>query len=89
MLQVVFLHLLDNNKVRTGNFSGGCSPYWVNHVCTCLYCFVYLSCFISSFVFILLLYVPLFLTIGIRAKGNLQENRVPSLSGSNGGRWKV
>jgi hypothetical protein len=39
--------------------------------------------------FILLLHDPVFITIGIRDKGNLQEKRVPSSSWSNGGRWKV
>jgi hypothetical protein len=33
-----------------GNFSGGCSPHWVNHVNLCLYCIVYLLCFVSTFV---------------------------------------
>jgi hypothetical protein len=36
------------------NFSGGRSPHWVNHVYLCLYCIVYLLCFISI-CFILLL----------------------------------
>jgi hypothetical protein len=31
------------------NFSGGCSPHWVNHVYLCLYFIVYLMCFISYF----------------------------------------
>jgi hypothetical protein len=31
------------------NFSGGRSPHWVNHVYLCLYCIVYLLCFISPF----------------------------------------
>ena len=39
--------------------------------------------------FILLLHDTIFLTNGIREKGNSQEKRVPSSSGSNGGRWKV
>jgi hypothetical protein len=29
---------LDNKKEGPGNFSGGCSPHWVNHVYLCLYC---------------------------------------------------
>jgi hypothetical protein len=33
-----------------GNFSGGNIPHWVNHVYLCLYCIVYLMCFISTFV---------------------------------------
>jgi hypothetical protein len=37
-------------KEGPGNFSGGCSPHWVNHVYLCLYCIVYLLCFISTFV---------------------------------------
>jgi hypothetical protein len=52
-----------------------------------LYC-VY-SVFYFFIYFILLLRDPIFLTIGIREKGNSQEKRVPSLSGRNGGRWKV
>jgi hypothetical protein len=31
------------------NFSGGCSPHWVNRVYLCLYCIVYLLCFIYAF----------------------------------------
>jgi hypothetical protein len=42
--------LLDNKKEGPGNFSGGRSPHWVNHVYLCLYCIVYLLCFISTFV---------------------------------------
>jgi hypothetical protein len=42
--------LLDNNKEGPNNFSGGRSPHWVNHVYMCLYCIVYLLCFISAFV---------------------------------------
>jgi hypothetical protein len=55
VLQVVSLHLLDNNKVRTGNFYSGRSPYWVNHVYMCLYCIVYLVCFISMSIYIIVL----------------------------------
>ena len=76
--------LLDNKKEGPGNFSSGRSPHWVNHVYLCLYCIVYLLCFISAFVFIVLLRDPIFITIGIIAKGNSQEKRVPSSSGSNG-----
>jgi hypothetical protein len=32
------------------NLFGGCSPHWVNHVYMCLYCIMYILCFISSFV---------------------------------------
>jgi hypothetical protein len=42
--------LLDNKKEGPANFSGGRSPHWVNHVYMCLYCIVYLLCFISTFV---------------------------------------
>jgi hypothetical protein len=48
--------LMDNNKGRNEIFFGGCSPHWVNHVYLCLYCIVYILCFI------LLLYDPVFLT---------------------------
>jgi hypothetical protein len=48
-------------KEGPGNFSGGRSPHWVNHVYLCLYCIVYLLCFISSF--FLLLHDLVFLTI--------------------------
>jgi hypothetical protein len=34
-------------KEGPGNFFGGCSPHWVNHVNLCLYCIVYLLCFVS------------------------------------------
>jgi hypothetical protein len=47
------------------------------------------SMFCFRICFILLLYGPVFLTTGIRVKGNLQEKRVPSSSGSNVRRWKV
>jgi hypothetical protein len=49
-------------KEGPGNFSGGCSPHWVNHVNLCLSCIVCLLCFVSAFVFILLLSDPVFLT---------------------------
>ena len=80
---------MDNKKERPGNFSSGRSPHWVNHVYLCLHCNVYLLCFISAFVFILLLHDLVFLTTGIKEKGNSQEKRVPGLSGSNVERWKV
>jgi hypothetical protein len=76
-------------KEGPGNFSGGRSPHWVNHVNLCLYCIVYLLCFVSCICFILFLHGPVFLTTGIRVKGNSQEKRVPGSSGSNVGRWKV
>ena len=81
--------LLDNKKEGPDNFSGGRSPHWVNHIYLCLYCIVYLLCFISAVIFILFLCDLVFLTNGIRVKCNSQEKRVPSLSGRNGGRWKV
>jgi hypothetical protein len=37
-------------KEGPGNFSGGRSPHWVNHVNLCLSCIVYLLCFVSAFV---------------------------------------
>jgi hypothetical protein len=37
-------------KEGPGNFSGGCSPHWVNHVNLCLSCIVCLLCFFSAFV---------------------------------------
>jgi hypothetical protein len=37
-------------KEGPGNFSGGCSPHRVNQVYLCLYCIVYLLCFIYAFV---------------------------------------
>jgi hypothetical protein len=50
---------LDNKKEGPGNFSSGCSPHWVNHVFMCLYCVVYLLCFISAF-FLFYFFVILF-----------------------------
>ena len=76
-------------KEGPGNFSGGRSPHWVNHVNVCLSCIVYLLCFFSIFVLFLLLRGLVFLTTSIRVKGNSQEKRVCSLSGRNGGRGKV
>jgi hypothetical protein len=43
--------LLDNKKEGPDNFSGGHSPHWVNHIHMCLYCIMYLLCFISTFVY--------------------------------------
>ena len=37
-------------KEGPGNFSGGRRPHWVNQVYLCLYCIVYIVCFISTFV---------------------------------------
>jgi hypothetical protein len=37
-------------KKGPNNFSTGCSTHWVNHVYLCLYCIVYLVCFIFAFV---------------------------------------
>jgi hypothetical protein len=75
-------------KEGPNNFSGGCSPHWVNHVnLSLLYCVSFVFCF--RICFILLLRDPVFLTTGIKVKGNSQEKRVPGSSGSNVGRWKV
>jgi hypothetical protein len=54
-----------------------------------LYCVS--SVFYFYICFILLLHSPIFLTTGIRGKGNSQEKRVPGLSGSNGedGKFRV
>jgi hypothetical protein len=49
-------------KEGPGNFSGGRSPHWVNHVNLCLYCIVCLLCFCFCICFILLLRGPVFLT---------------------------
>jgi hypothetical protein len=70
------------------NFYGGYSPHWVNHAYLCLCCIVYLLCFIFEFYFILLLWDPIFITTGIRANDNSQENRVPISSGRSGRRWE-
>jgi hypothetical protein len=35
-------------KEGPGNFSGGRSPHWVNHVNLCLSCIVCLLCFVSA-----------------------------------------
>jgi hypothetical protein len=57
-------------KEGPGNFSGGRSPHWVNHVNLCLYCIVYLMCFVSKdcICFILLLHGPVFLTFKLPLK---------------------
>jgi hypothetical protein len=49
-------------KEGPGNFSGGRSPHWVNHVNLCLSCIVCLLCFCFCICFILLLRGPVFLT---------------------------
>jgi hypothetical protein len=54
---------LDNKKEGPRNFSGGRIPHWVNHVYMCIYCIVYLFCFISAFVFILFHRDLVFLTL--------------------------
>jgi hypothetical protein len=49
-------------KEGPGNFSGGRSPHWVNHVNPCLlYCVSFVFCFCICF--ILLLCGPIFLTV--------------------------
>jgi hypothetical protein len=48
-------------KEGPGNFSGGRSPHWVNHVNLCLSCIVCLLCFCFCICFILLLRGPVFL----------------------------
>jgi hypothetical protein len=50
-------------KEGPGNFSGGRSPHWVNHVNLCLSCIVYLLCFVSAFVLFYCAAVLFFLTI--------------------------
>jgi hypothetical protein len=50
-------------KEGPGNFSGGRSPHWVNHVNLCLSCIVCLLCFCFCICFILLLRGPVFLTL--------------------------
>jgi hypothetical protein len=72
-------------KEGPGNLFGGCSPHWVNHVYLSLLSFV----FYFHICFALLLCDPIFLTTGIREKGNSQEKRVPGSSGRNDGIWKV
>jgi hypothetical protein len=37
-------------KEGPGNFSGGHSPHWVNHINLCLSCIVCLLCFVFAFV---------------------------------------
>ena len=76
---ICWIIIKEGNK----NFSGGRSPHWVNHISvSILYCVSSVFCFCICF--ILLLHSPIFLTTGIRAKGNSQERRVPGLSGRNG-----
>jgi hypothetical protein len=53
-------------KEGPGNISGVCSPQWVNHVYMCLYCIVYIICFIYAFSFILFLHDPIFLLCWIQ-----------------------
>ena len=38
-------------KEGPGNFSGGRSPHWVNHINLCLFCIVYLLCFFFPHLF--------------------------------------
>jgi hypothetical protein len=52
-------------KEGPGNFSGGRSPYWVNHVNLCLSCIVCLLCFCFCICFILLLRGPVFLIVSM------------------------
>jgi hypothetical protein len=54
-------------KEGPGNFSCGRIPHWMNHIYLCLYCIVYIMCFI------LLLRDLVFIKTGIREKGNSQE----------------
>ena len=42
-------------KDGLGNFAGGRSLHWVNHINLCLYCIVYLLCFVSAFVYFIAL----------------------------------
>jgi hypothetical protein len=59
-------------KEGPGNFSGGRSPHWVNHVNLCLSCIVCLLCFCFCICFILLLRGPVFLTV-LPSRGSLGE----------------
>jgi hypothetical protein len=52
-----------------------------------LYCVS--SVFYFQICFYLFLCDPIFLTTGIRVKGNSHEKRVPGSSERNGGGWKV
>jgi hypothetical protein len=79
--------LLDNKKEGPGNFSGGCSPHWVNHVYLCLY-YLYIFYVLFPYLFYFIARDPFFLTTGIKEKGNSQEKRVVGSSGSNGTGWK-
>jgi hypothetical protein len=49
-------------KEGLGNFFGGRSPHWVNHVYLSLYCMMYLMCFISAFVLFYCSAILFFLT---------------------------
>jgi hypothetical protein len=75
---------MDNKKEGPGNFSGGRSPHWVNHVYMHLYFIVYLLCFISTLLFYFIAPRPYF-----SKNWYPSEKRVPGLSGTNGGRWKI
>src|ERR1700722_707337 len=50
-------------KEGPGNFSGGRSPHWVNHVNLCLSCIVCLLHFVSAFVLFYCSAVLFFLTL--------------------------
>jgi hypothetical protein len=54
-------------KEGPGNFSGGRSPHWVNHVNLCLSCIVCLLYFLILHLFYFIAPRSYFLTIGIRA----------------------
>jgi hypothetical protein len=81
--------MLDNNKGRTWQFLWWTYPTLgePRKSVSLLYCVSSVFCFCICF--ILLLHGPVFLTTGIRAKGNSQEKRVPVSSGRNVGIWKV
>jgi hypothetical protein len=49
-------------KEGPGNFSGGRSPHWVNHVNLCLSCIMCLLCFVSAFVLFYCSAILFFLT---------------------------
>jgi hypothetical protein len=49
-------------KEGPGNFSGGRSPHWVNHINLCLSCIVCLLYFVSAFVLFYCSAVLFFLT---------------------------
>jgi hypothetical protein len=48
---------MDNKKEGPKFFYGGCSPHWVNHAYLCLYCIVYLLCFISTYIYLFYLFL--------------------------------